>query len=304
MNLTEYAKSVGKPELVTQWHPERNGELTQTHVSPGSERRVWWRCEQGHEWESVVFARAKQGRGCPYCAGQRVIPGQTDLATRYPEIARRWHPTKNGELTPEQVMPGSHRRYWWQCEQGHEWQAVLFAMTGGSGCPYCAGKKAIPGQTDLATTHPALAAQWNPERNGDKTPDTVSAGSVKRVWWRCELGHDYQTPVFSRVNGTGCPYCAGKKVWPGFNDLETVYPALAREWHRELNAPLTPEQVTKGSHRKVWWECQEGHVWKTVVYARAKPNGTGCPVCAGKVKQKVPKLIRPRQERAQTLSMT
>lgn len=302
MNLREYAESMGRPELVEQWHREKNGNLTPEMVSPGSERRVWWRCGQGHEWESLVFARARQGRGCPYCAGQRVIPGQTDLAARYPEVARRWHPEKNGTLTPEQVMPGSHKSYWWRCERGHEWQAVPFAMVGGSGCPYCAGKRAIPGQTDLATTHPELAAQWHPERNGGKGPGTVSAGSVKRVWWRCERGHDYQAPVFSRASGTGCPYCAGKKVWPGFNDLATVYPALAREWHGSLNGTLGPEQVTRGSHRKVWWQCPEGHVWKTVVYARAKPNGTGCPVCAGKVKRRSTKLIRPRQEAAQPLS--
>lgn len=302
MNLTEYARSMGRPELLEQWNREKNGELTPEMFGPGSERRVWWRCSQGHEWESVIFARAKQGRGCPYCAGQKVIPGQTDLATRFPEIVLLWHPTKNGALSPEQVMPGSHKKYWWQCEQGHSWQAVLFSITGGSGCPYCSGKRPIPGQTDLATTYPALAAQWHPERNGTKGPDTVTAGSVKRVWWKCQRDHDYQAAVFSRVSGTGCPYCSGRKVWPGFNDLATVYPALAREWHDSLNGTLTPQQVTKGSHQKVWWQCPEGHVWKTVVYSRAKPNGTGCPVCAGKAKQRPYPLIRARQERTKQLS--
>ena len=53
-----------------------------------------------------------------------------------------------------------------------------------------------------------------------------------------------------------------------------------------LNAPLTPEMVTLWSHRKVWWECSLGHVWKAVVYSRTRAEKCGCPVCAGQVKER------------------
>ena len=85
------------------------------------------------------------------------------------------------------------------------------------------------------------------------------------------------------MHGSCCPYCTGKKVLPGFNDLATLEPKIAA-WHPTLNGTLTPEMVTLGSHRKVWWQCPEGHVWKAVVYSRAGPQKCGCPVCAGKVK--------------------
>jgi len=285
LRLAEYARVRGRPDLLAQWCTEKNAGLSPEQVTIASEKVVWWRCERGHEWQSYIFARTRQGQGCPYCAGQRVLTGETDLLSRYPKVAARWHPTKNGLLTPEDVMPHTHKRYWWRCERGHEWQVSPTALIQGSGCPYCAGKKAITGETDLVTLRPDLAAEWHPEKNGKLSPENVSPGCVRKVWWRCGLGHDYQSCVFSRADGTGCPYCAGKKVWPGFNDLATLFPHLAREWHGELNGELTPREVTKGSHKAVWWECGEGHVWKAVVFSRTRKNAAGCPICAGKVKK-------------------
>ena len=283
--LTEYASVSSRSDLLNQWDAERNGSILPQEVHSGSDRKVWWVCQQGHRWNAAVSTRTRLGRDCPYCSGQRVIPGETDLATRCPEAAKLWHPERNGDLTPRHVMPGSHRKYWWLCERGHVWQAAPFTLAAGSGCPFCAGKSVIPGETDLATTHPDIALQWHTERNGALTPKTVSQGSMKRVWWRCELGHEYQAHVFSRAQGTGCPYCAGRKAWPGFNDLASQYPRLMEQWHPTLNGDLDPKTLTKGSHRSVWWRCGEGHVWKTVVYARTRPNAAGCPVCAGNTKR-------------------
>ena len=285
MFLTEYALRMERSDLLAQWDTERNLALTPQTVRSGSDRKVWWVCQQGHRWNTAVSTRTRLGRGCPYCSGQKVAPGENDLASRYPEVARLWHPTANGDLTPRDVMPGTHRKFRWRCEKGHEWEAVPSTLVEGCGCPFCAGRQVIPGETDLATTHPELAKQWHSEKNGPLTPRHVSQGGVKKVWWRCEQGHEYQAKIFSRTEGTGCPYCAGRKAWPGFNDLASQYPGLMREWHPELNEGVDPGKLTKGSHRAVWWRCGEGHVWKAVVYARTKEKGTGCPVCAGTVKR-------------------
>jgi len=284
LRLTEYVHNRGRPELLSQWDRGRNLPLSPDEVGTGSEQKVWWHCDRGHSWQASVMSRVALRRGCPYCAGQRVLTGQTDLASRYPEAAAMWHPTKNSVL-PQEVMPHTHKRYWWRCAKGHEWQVAPSALIQGSGCPYCAGKKAIPGETDLVTLRPDLAAQWDRERNGKLSPEQVSPGSTKKVWWLCERGHPYQSCVYSRDEGTGCPYCAGRKVWPGFNDLATTHPHLVREWHDALNRELTPQDVTKGSHKRVWWQCREGHVWKAVVFSRAGKNAANCPVCAGKEKK-------------------
>lgn len=67
----------------------------------------------------------------------------------------------------------------------------------------------------------------------------------------------------------------------GFNDLKTLCPDIASQWHPSLNGALTPEMVTPGSKKKVRWTCENGHSWQTTVHVRSE--GSGCPVCAGKV---------------------
>ena len=63
------------PLLLRQWHPLRNGDLSPRQVSPGSHRKVWWRCDRGHEWQAEVKSRALLGTGCPVCAGKAVLTG-------------------------------------------------------------------------------------------------------------------------------------------------------------------------------------------------------------------------------------
>lgn len=275
------------PELARQWHPTKNGSLTPEQVLPGSHRMVWWICERNHEWRAQVKSRVA-GCGCPVCANRKIHATENDLATQYPQLAVQWHRKKNGNLTPEQIPPGTTRKVWWLCEKGHEWQASVASRTrGGSGCPVCAGRKVIAGENDLASQFPAIAAQWHPNKNETLTPQQVTPNSNRKVWWRCKLGHEYQAAVAARtMSGSRCPYCAGRKVLPGFNDLATLEPEVAKQWHPALNGTLTPQLVTAGSHRKVWWECDQGHVWQAVIYSRTGPRKCGCPICAGRISKK------------------
>jgi len=144
----------------------------------------------------------------------------------------------------------------------------------------------MPGENDLATLFPDIAAQWDTERNESLRPDQVTSFSNRKVWWRCTLGHEWQAVVAARVvENSGCPYCAGRRVLAGFNDLATLHPKIAAQWDDTLNGTLTPEMVTPGSHKRVWWRCSEGHVWRAAVYSRTGKQKCGCPVCAGKTKQ-------------------
>lgn len=272
------------PALARQWHPEKNGALTPEMVTSGSHRTVWWRCEQGHEWCAPVKSRAS-GSGCPVCASRAVLPGKKDLASRFPAIAAEWHPTRNNGLLPSEIVPGSHRKVWWLCEKGHAWQAQVSSRTGsGSGCPVCSGKRVLPGENDLASQFPAIAAEWHPTQNGALVPQQVSPYSNRKVWWQCALGHTYHAAIAARTtNGSGCPYCAGRKVLPGFNDLATLAPDIAKQWHPTLNGTLTPRMVTIGTQKKVWWQCLEGHVWQAIVFSRTGAKKCGCPICAGRI---------------------
>ena len=270
------------PELAAQWDYQKNAPLTPEKVAYSSHRVVWWRCEKGHAYRSAVKSRSR-GTGCPFCANRAVLPDENSLLACRPEIAAEWDMAKNAPLLPTQIAPGSDRRVWWVCRFGHSWKAAVSARTyGTSGCPVCTGRKILPGFNDLQSLYPEIAAQWDTARNG-AGPDTASPCSNRRVWWRCEKGHSYPAAAASRTRrGSGCPYCANRRVLPGFNDLATTAPTVAMQWHPTKNEPLTPEMVTAGSTRKVWWKCEAGHEWKAVIYSRAGKQRCGCPVCAGR----------------------
>ena len=192
-------------------------------------------------------------------------------------MAKEWNYEKNNGLTPEDVMPNSSKKIWWKCSKGHEWLTTVANRSNGNGCPYCAGQKVLKGYNDLQTVNPTLAKEWNYEKNNGLTPADVMPNSKEKVWWKCSNGHEWQAVLYSRNNGTGCPYCAGKKVLKGYNDLQTVNPTLAKEWNYEKNNGLTPADVMPNSNKKVWWKCRQGHEWQAMVINRNK--GRGCPEC-------------------------
>lgn len=209
------------------------------------------------------------------------------LEVKCPDILALWDYEKNAGISPGDVSLHTKKKVWWKCDQGHSWQSPVNGVaSNGTRCPYCAGYKAIPGKTDIATLFPAVAAEWDYAKNGTMVPDATAPGSHEKIWWKCDKGHSYQAAPYSRTRGcgSGCPYCAGRKVLAGFNDLETLKPDLAQEWYEPLNGDLTPSDVTPGSNKKVWWRCSEGHVWEACVYSRTRFKGSGCPVCAGVVK--------------------
>ena len=139
-----------------------------------------------------------------------LIKGKNDILTVNPELAKEWNYSKNIQLRPDTIAAGSHRKVWWMCKKGHEWLSSPHNRCAGNGCPYCSGKMPIPGETDLQSVHPELAKEWNYERNGSLTPEQVTYGSSKKVWWVCNKGHEWQTTVAHRTAGRGCPVCRGE----------------------------------------------------------------------------------------------
>ena len=108
------------------------------------------------------------------------------------------------------------------------------------------------------------------------------SGTRRKVWWRCPNGHSWRATVFSRTSlGTGCPVCTGRQALAGENDLTTLYPDIAAQWDEEKNGALHPSNVTAGSNRPVWWRCEKGHSYRTIIAQRVQ-RGDGCPYCANR----------------------
>ena len=271
------------PELLIEWDYDKNANICSPYdIGAGSSKKVWWKCKKcGSSYEARIADRTK-GVGCPYCAGKKPIVGKTDLATTRPDLLREWNYEKNDALgvSPVQVTKGSTKKVWWKCNNNHEWQASINNRNNGAGCPFCSGRKAIKGETDLASKRPYLLNEWYYEKNSSIcNPEEVTLGSHTKVWWKCKkCGHEWQAAVKSRVLGNGCPYCSNKRIEQGFNDLTTRQPALLLEWDYKKNT-IDPKTLTSGSNKKVWWKCSVcGHEWAATVANRVA--GSGCPVCA------------------------
>lgn len=130
--------------------------------------------------------------------------------------------------------------------------------------------------------------EWDFEKNSrlGYSPDSFSYGSSKKVWWKCNRGHEWEAVVSSRSRGCGCPYCSNRKVLKGFNDFATTFPDLAQEWHPSKNEGLQPTEFTYGSGKMVWWLCKNGHEYQASIHNRTR--GTGCPKCASALKSSFP----------------
>lgn len=265
-----------QPAIAGQWHPTLNG-LNTTDVTQYSSKIYWWICTEGHEWKARVGARTS-GQGCPYCFGLKVSPGKNDLLTLYPQIAHLWHPTKNLPLKPENISPRSPNEVWWHdIRCGHDWQARVDVKISKK-CVICKNSQKITCAKDLEKINPELAKEWHPSLNENII---ISKGSISlrtQIWWLGECGHHWKSSLSNRLNHkTSCPFCSNRLVLEGFNDLSTLAPMIAEQWHPYLNGELTPHKFTVSSGAKAWWLCDKGHGWEAFIYSR---RTSGCPKCS------------------------
>lgn len=269
------------PFLASEWHPTKNGRLSPEAVTPMTNRKVWWLGRCGHEWKASIGSR-NSGHGCPYCSNQKLLIGFNDIKTRFPEILPEWDYERNVDL-PENILSTS-KIVWWKCINGHSYEMKIQSRVGKSksGCPYCSVpiKKILKGFNDLATTHPYVLTEWDYDKN-ELNPDEITAGSEKKAWWKCKLGHSFEQKINYKTKSqleSTCPYCSNQKLLSGYNDLATTHPYIVEEWDYEKNDVL-PTQIGVGIHKKIWWKCPFGHSYSAYPSNRCGQTHTGCPKC-------------------------
>ena len=236
------------PELLCDWDYMMNTSSPNEFLAT-SNKSVFWICSKcGHHWKASIASRSK-GSGCKKCAVEvskktlldNLIKQNGSLMDNNPELAKEWHPTKNGDLTPEQVMINTNKAVWWLCHIcGYEWKTSVSNRTMGHGCHRCAAQqqrlaRATPilGVNDLASQCPDLASEWHPTKNGELTPKDVTRSANKKVWWLGKCGHEWEAIVGSRYLGRGCPICR--------KEFKVSYPEKAIYYY--LHKYLSPISV-------------------------------------------------------------
>jgi hypothetical protein len=116
----EYNLEVIHPKVAKEWHHTKNKPLTPKDLTPGSSKRVWWKCRKNHVWEATLNNRTSNKSGCPECTGRKV-GRDNNLFVINPKVSKEWHPTKNKPLTPKDITWGSREKVWWKCKKGHIW---------------------------------------------------------------------------------------------------------------------------------------------------------------------------------------
>ena len=203
------------PEIAREWDYEKNKDLKPSQFYSHSSRKFWWTCTKGHSYNTSI-AKRTDGANCPYCSGEKLLKGFNDLKTTNPDVLKLWNYKKNNlnEVYPDTVSKGSHKKVWWICEKGHEWEAIISNIIKGRRCPYCSRSKVLKGFNDLKTTNPDVLKLWNYKKNnkfGFK-PENYTSGSSQKVWWICEKGHEWNQKIYHIANGIGCPLCKNEII--------------------------------------------------------------------------------------------
>lgn len=270
-------------DLLKEWDYSKN-ERDPFNLGCQSNFKCHWICKTNpnHRWKAVLAHRVK-GVGCPYCSGIKLVP-EKSLVYREPELAKEFHPSKNGPVMPEDVFASSGKHYWWLCavNKRHEWLASPDNRRKGNGCPYCSGKKVLSDES-FGALYPELLEEWVYSEN-QKDPFTLSRQSNFKASWRCKRFeyHEWSAPISRRVNGSGCPYCAGVRLHPRDSAFYKMEQDLINEYDSKLNNGLDLRTVSVSYTKAVNWRCSSSsdhQPWPALIATRVDGRN-GCPSCA------------------------
>lgn len=285
--------------ILEQWDLNKNLPLTFKTVSYGSEKEVFWHCNQcGYSWTRKICNTTSGKRGCPKCAKKRWAEktrktkiGKTgSFAIVYPNLLKYWDYSKN-IVSPHEISPKSNLKVWWKCKHCKKlyYAKVSSRVIGHGFCSNCRAHKRI--QTLISKNGclfektPELLQEYMLDRN-KVAPNSITPSSNKKYWWKCKkCGHEWQAPASSRRKGHGCPACSGR-IPTKNNNLATMAPQLAQEWHPTKNGSLKPEDIAPYSCKKVWWKCKRGHEWQATVSNRYQ--GRNCKQCSNELRTSFP----------------
>lgn len=179
---------------------------------------------------------------------------------------------KRNKSDYQEILTNDKTFLWWKCKMGHSLVSSMRQMVKNKGfcCHHCSRKIFKKGKNDITITHKHLISEWNDE----KEMSDFSRVSSYKAQWKCSKGHDYTKKIMNVARQeVGCPYCSGKKILAGFNDLTTTHPELIEEW----NDPKDITTESQGSQYVAQWKCSKGHEYKRSIYHRLE--GYSCGIC-------------------------
>ena len=331
--------------LMDEWDWNKNAErgLDPKNITRGSHIYAWWKCKDGHSYNTMVYCKtSSHATKCPICNGKQILKGFNDLQTTYPLLATQWHPTKNGNLTPNMVTTYSNKKVWWQCTFGHEWESTVANRVNGRDCPICSKemRTSFPEQAILFYFNQVTNVQnrvivcgkeidvylptykigieyngmyWHRDKHesDDRKVKYLAANGIRIISVHESDVNQIQENKISYIYNQALDWCIVSlfeliginndnvidtkrdrfQIYDQYislkkeNSFGENYPQLVEEWMCEKNGNLTPYMVSQHSNKIVWWKCSKcGYEWEAMVNSRS--NGSGCVKCGHEKRKK------------------
>ena len=260
------------PQYIPMYSP--NNIWKPDEIFYDSRRWLKWICNICHGEYGAYVKEIVNGKECPFCSDKYPLPGFNTLAVKHPNIAAIWS-DKNEISADETLVNGNYAI--WTCPvcHGNYNAPIKDVVDGKANCPYCNGRKVLPGFNSLAAKYPDIAAMWSDKNqfSADQIlPNTTMA------FWTCPTCHgDYPARINKVINGkVECPYCNNKKVLPGFNSLAVKYPDIANIWSTQNK--LSADQVLPNVNYALW-TCPTCHGDYSARIIEVVNGETNCPYC-------------------------
>lgn len=281
------------PDFVKYWSP--NNERRADDVFYNSTLWVRWRCfDCNGEYGALIADRVSEDFVCPYCSDRLVLDGFNSVSYKYPELTHKWASDNDTAIT--NVIYTAKRIIKWICDDcGGEYTAPLQDMINDMApCPYCEGRRAIPGETSLAALYTNIAKLYSSKNKKDA--DHVLPTVLTSYVWECDVcGQEFSSTPKEMVEGTyDCPYCNGRLVLPGKTSFKAKHPDLMDEWDTLANYCLgiDPDTILDTCGTKVWWVCprDKTHRYEMKPSERLfyqKRHREPCCYCKGRRRKKI-----------------
>lgn len=200
-------------------------ELCKDNIYIGGHKKLRFHCFVCNDIFSATWTDYSHYiNDCPICIGQQV-GRKTSLNYLLPDLAKELSLENN--FTGRDVTLYSNKLAIWVCRVcGYKWKAKICARSIGTGCPACSGNS-VSDKNRLSILFPELCLEWHLTKNGNMFPENVSYGSEKNIWWKCLFcGHVWQSIIYNRTKGKGCPKCKeskGEKRISNFFDINNIF---------------------------------------------------------------------------------
>lgn len=184
-----YCAGLGKTiEDMRNLARDRDGKcLSSTFLN--AHTKLLWECAEGHKWKATPDS-IRRGTWCPQCRGSKkhTIEEMHQLAKK-----------QSGKCLSRVYLNNSSKLLW-ECDKGHQWEAIYSSIKRGSWCPVCRSTKHT-----IEDMH-QLAKEYDGKCLSSQYVNLLTA-----LLWECKSGHRWKAQPRRIKEGSWCRECRRKK---------------------------------------------------------------------------------------------